>query len=131
LRSFQSSLYIKIREVVAGWCNSKPPVITNDSLARLGLREGLLATAKVKAPWVILHQSSEEPACSVENRLRGTISRMTRGEVNTEYVLRLADGIELCALVATESGSHSGLKEGDTVWPVFNLFCRGAACVGK
>jgi molybdate transport system regulatory protein len=97
-------------------------VITNDSLARLGLREGILATAEVKAPWVILHQGSEEPVCSAENRCRGTISRMTKGKVNVEYVVRLAGGIELCALVATESGRRLGFKEGDTVWAVFNCF---------
>jgi molybdopterin-binding protein len=113
------------------WCNSKPPEITNDSLARLGLREGLLASAEVKAPWVILHHGSEEPACSAENRFRGAISRMTRGKVNIDYVLRLADGIELCALVATESGSHSRLEGRGYSLTRVHLFCRGAACVGK
>lgn len=97
-------------------------VITNDSLQALGLQEGMLATAEVKAPWVILQKGENEPACSAENRCKGIIARTTRGRINTEYMVRLADGTELCSVVTEESGRRLELHEGDMVWAFFNCF---------
>ncbi len=97
-------------------------VITNDSLERLGLAEGRLVTAEVKAPWVMLHHGDREPACTAENRFSGVIVRMTRGEINTEYTVRIADGTELCAVASTESGRRLGLEEGGRAWAVFSCF---------
>ena len=78
-------------------------VITNDSLSRLGLKVGKLITAEVKAPWVVLQKGDEEPECSAENRFRGTIARINKGRVTTEYVVQIADGTELCAIVSSDS----------------------------
>jgi molybdate transport system regulatory protein len=97
-------------------------VITNQSLARLGLKAGTLITAEVKAPWVVLHRGDAEPACSAENRFHGTIAKILRGKVTTEYVVKIADGTELCSLVTTESSRRLGLRQGDKVWAVFNSF---------
>jgi molybdate transport system regulatory protein len=47
---------------------------------------------------------------------------MTRGAINTEYAVRIADGTELCAVVSTESGRRLGLKEGDRAWVMFSCF---------
>lgn len=95
-------------------------VITNDSLDRLGLAPGRLVTAEVKAPWVILQKGVEEPACSAENRYQGVVTRITRGEVNTEYILRIAEGTELSSVILTESGRALGLEVGDQAWALFN-----------
>lgn len=97
-------------------------IITNDSLHALGLREGMLATAEVKAPWVILQKGEAEPACSAENRCQGIITRKTRGRISTEFVVRLADGTELCAIVTTAGDQRLDLQEGDVVWAFFNSF---------
>ena len=97
-------------------------VITNDSLERLDLAEGRLIAAEIKAPWVMLHRGEKEPACSAENRFSGVVERVLRGKVSTEYGVRIADKIELCAVVSTESGRRLGLKRGDRVWAVFNAF---------
>jgi molybdate transport system regulatory protein len=97
-------------------------VITNESLERLGLKTGSMVTAEVKAPWVMLHKQEEEPAVSAENRFRGTVSRVIRGKVSTEFTVTIADGTELCAVMATESGRRLGLKTKDAVWAVFNCF---------
>ena len=97
-------------------------VITNDSVERLGLEEGRLITAEIKAPWVILQKGSEEPACSAENRFNGVISRITKGKVNTEYAVRISDGTELCAVISTESSRSLSLNMGDRVWALFNCF---------
>jgi molybdate transport system regulatory protein len=96
-------------------------MITHDSLVRLGLRIGLLISAEVKAPWVVLQKGGEEPNCTAENRFQGVIARINKGQIATEYVVRIADGSELCSLVTSVS-SRLDLKEHDPVWAMFNSF---------
>jgi molybdate transport system regulatory protein len=97
-------------------------VITNESVDRMGLQEGRLMTAEVKAPWVILQTGDAAPACSAENRFHGEIIRINGGPVNTEYAVRLADGTELCAVVSTPGSRSLNLRVGDGVWALFNCF---------
>ncbi|HSW63072.1 MAG TPA: TOBE domain-containing protein [Dissulfurispiraceae bacterium] len=97
-------------------------VITNDSAGRLGLREGKLITAEVKAPWVILYKGGEEPVCTAENRFHGIIERVNAGRINTEYIVRISDQIELCSVITTGSSRRLKLKKGDSVWVLFNSF---------
>lgn len=97
-------------------------VITNNSLERLGLKAGALMAAEVKAPWVVLHKAEEMPACSAENIFLGTVSKVLRGKLTTEFIVRIEDGTELCSLVTEESRRKLGIKEGDKVWAVFNCF---------
>ncbi len=97
-------------------------VITNCSLDRLGLQQGGLITAEVKAPWVILEKGKEEPQCSAENRLNGIIEDMQTGRVNTEYSVRIADGTVLSAVVSSQNARSLDLVTGEQVWAVFNCF---------
>jgi molybdate transport system regulatory protein len=97
-------------------------MITNDSLVRLGLKVGKLITAEVKAPWVILHKGETEPECSAENRFFGTIERIIPGRLTTEYVVRLADGTELCSLVSSDISKSLNLQPRDPTWALFNCF---------
>jgi len=97
-------------------------VITNDSLDRLCLKPGLLVTAEVKAPWVMLQNTVNEPKSSAENRLRGTVINIREGEITTEYVIRISDGTWLCAVTTRETRKRLGIKENDTVWAIFNSF---------
>jgi molybdate transport system regulatory protein len=97
-------------------------VITNESLEQLALKEGMLITAEVKAPWVILQTGKEEPKCSAENRFNGVIERIKKGKVNTEYTIRIADGTTICSIVSTESARYLGLDLHDQVWAIFNGF---------
>jgi molybdate transport system regulatory protein len=131
--SARNSFFGKVREIIQGDIQSRvelttisghtvATVITNDSLARLGLKKGRLITAEVKAPWVILERGDDEPLSSAENRFSGLITSIKRGQVNTEYTVRISDGTELCALVTTASGRRLGLSPGDGVWAMFNCF---------
>ena len=95
-------------------------VITNYSQTRLGLRPGALVVAEVKAPWVMLYKSDREPACTAENRFRGTVSRIVKGKVATEIVVRIADGTELCSIVTEKSRQLLDIRETDDAWAVFN-----------
>lgn len=97
-------------------------VITNGSLERLGLKKGMLITAEVKAPHVTLQKSGNEIRCSADNIFRGAVQRVTRGEINTEYIVQISDGAEVCSLVTSESARRLGLEPGDSVWVMFNSF---------
>jgi molybdate transport system regulatory protein len=97
-------------------------IITNDSLGRLGLKVGKLITAEVKAPWVFLQKGDEEPESSADNRFRGIIEQISSGAVNTEYVVRISDRIELCSVVSTGSSQLLNLRKGDIVWALFNCY---------
>jgi molybdate transport system regulatory protein len=97
-------------------------VITNDSLSSLGLKRGSLVTAEVKAPWVILEQSGKEPKSTAENRFLGTITRISKGKITTEYIVCISDGTELCSLITTDNIHQMGFQENDQVWAIFNSF---------
>jgi molybdate transport system regulatory protein len=97
-------------------------VITNDSVERLGLKEGKMITAEVKAPYVIVEKKDEEPKTSAENRFKGTIEQVNVGKVNTEYVIGVPDGTKICSITTTASGQQLNLKKGDQVWALFNCF---------
>jgi molybdate transport system regulatory protein len=97
-------------------------VITNDSRERLGLKNGSLVSAEIKAPWVILQKGDTKPQCSADNILKGVITRITRGSVNTEYAARIEDGTEMCSIVATEGAKNLELVVGDPVWILFTCF---------
>jgi molybdate transport system regulatory protein len=97
-------------------------VITNESLQRLGLKVGKLITAEVKAPWVMLQKMNNEIECSADNMFNGIIERITLGEINSEYIVRIDDGTEVCSIVTSQSCRRLALKQGDRVWVVFNSF---------
>ena len=97
-------------------------VITNESLIRLGFKKGMLITAEVKAPQVILEKTDAEPRCTAENRFQGTVARINTGRITTEYVVRIADGTSICSLVSSEISRRLDLRENDPVWAVFNSF---------
>jgi len=97
-------------------------VITLDSLTRLGIKKGLLIAAEVKAPWVMLQKTHGKPECTVENMFNGIVERINKGKVVTEYVVRIADGTEICALMTSESGRRLNLRINDQVWAMFSSF---------
>ena len=97
-------------------------VITNHSLARLGLKRGRLVMAEIKAPWMMLYMGDEEPKSTAENIFRGMVYRITRGQVTSEVVVRIPDGTELCSIITEQSAKQVGLKENDSLWVAFNAF---------
>jgi molybdate transport system regulatory protein len=96
-------------------------VITNGSLDQLGFREGGFATAEVKAPWVIVSADSSVRNSAV-NRFSGVVARIVQGRLTSEVVVRLGDGLEVCAIITEESRRALGLAEGESVQVMFNAF---------
>ncbi len=97
-------------------------IITNDSVERLGLKEGKMITAEVKAPSVIVQKSDHEPESSAENRFRGVIEQINIGKLNTECVVGISDSTKLCSIITSESGRRLNLRKNDSVWVMFNCF---------
>lgn len=97
-------------------------VVTNGSIELLGLRQGGLITAEIKAPWVILQAEGAGPPCSADNRLEGIVVKMVSGSVNTEVNISLSDGTEVCAVVSTQSCRRMELQTGSRVWVLFNAY---------
>ncbi|NEX21080.1 LysR family transcriptional regulator [Thiorhodococcus mannitoliphagus] len=85
-------------------------VITNESVAALGLVEGSEAFALIKASFVILCTEDGGLRTSARNRLCGTIEHMTEGAINTEVVLALDGGARITSIVTNESAKALALK---------------------
>jgi molybdate transport system regulatory protein len=105
---------------VAG--DSVTTVITNNSLKRMGLKKGSLVTAEVKAPWVVLQKARTEPVCTAENMFHGKVTRIVRGNLTTEFIVRIQDGTELCSLVTEDTRRKLDIREKEDVWIMFNSF---------
>ena len=94
-------------------------VITHESLENLGLKIGSEAWALIKASWVILSTEDGDFKISVRNRLRGTVSRLTKGSVNSDVVLTLAGGNTVSAIVTNDSIEQMGLEAGAQACALF------------
>ncbi len=98
--------------------------ITTGSVSHLGLKQNRLITAEVKAPWVVLQRiiNSKTISCTAENQFDGNLTQINIGDINTEYIVRISDVTELCAIVTTESYRQLSLKTGDRIRALFNSF---------
>ncbi len=117
----QGDIQSRVELMTMGGCRVTT-VITNDSLNRLGLKAGQLITAEVKAPWVMLQRSVNAPESSADNIFSGTVEKITRGRINTEYIVRIFDGTQVCSMVTSETCRRLDLEAGDEVWVLFNGF---------
>ncbi|KUG27581.1 molybdenum-pterin binding domain protein/site-specific recombinase, phage integrase family [hydrocarbon metagenome] len=97
-------------------------VITNESLEKLDIRKGVLVTASIKAPLVILVKDDDAPVSSMRNRLHGTVLRINEGAIAAEVVVKVDDDTEVCALVTDESVKRLGIAAGDPIWAMFKAF---------
>lgn len=93
-------------------------IITEDSLARLGLSEGEDALAIIKASSVIVTTEPSGPT-SARNQLSGTVSRLQQGAVNTDVVLDLGGGKSVGAIITNDSAERLELAEGAPAGALF------------
>jgi molybdate transport system regulatory protein len=99
-------------------------VLTHESTASLGLKEGVEAFALVKASWVMLmvddpEASSGPMRISARNQLRGKVSSVTLGAVNAEVSLALDDATTITAIITNESVTTLGLVQGQVAIAAF------------
>lgn len=106
-------------ELTLGGDDKIVAIITHESLENLGLKIGSEAWALVKAPWVIITTGDSDFKLSVRNRLCGTVSRLIRGQVNSDIVLTLTGGNTVSAIVTNDSIEQMGLEEGSAACAIF------------
>ena len=94
-------------------------IITNESVDNLGLKEGKKACAILKASWVILGKDLDAKKISARNVLKGTVTAVHEGAVNSEVVLKLSGGSEITAIITKESCHTLGLKAGESASAAF------------
>ncbi len=94
-------------------------MITNESVASLGLIEGSDAYAIVKAGSVIIGAGQDEFRVSVRNKLPGKIINITRGAVNTEVSVAVSGRNTINAVITNECAESLGLKVDDKVCALF------------
>jgi molybdate transport system regulatory protein len=104
----------KVESIVGGAVNSEVTlrldngmavyaIITNESVQTLSLASGKVASALIKASWVILTSADEKIVTSARNRLCGMVSRIEKGMVNTELILDLGFDTSFVAMITNES----------------------------
>ncbi len=109
-------------EVVTISGNTISAMITNGSLARMVLTQGMLITAEVKAPWIQLCKDQTAPSCSAENMFQGNVCRVTKDRITAEIVVELPDGTELCAIISEKTRKKMNIQKNDRLWVFFDAF---------
>ena len=94
-------------------------MITRESVASLGLKEGVEVYALVKASSIIIAPGSENLRLSARNQLRGVVVSCRKGAVNAEVSIQLQGDKLVTAVITNESIDRLGLKEGDQACAIF------------
>jgi molybdate transport system regulatory protein len=94
-------------------------IVTHESAETLGLTAGAEAFALVKASSIILMGEDSDVRLSARNRLRGTVSRIQPGAVNSEVVIELPGGGVIAAIITNESLAALGFSIGGTATAIF------------
>lgn len=97
-------------------------VITEESFANLGLSQGSIVTATIKAPWVVLTRDQSGITTSARNKFAGTVSAVKIGKIACEAVVELAEGSKVCALLTRDSLEQLALQPGVSVTAMFKAF---------
>ena len=87
-------------------------IVTAGSVKSLGLAVGKPVTALVKAPWVMLAAENSKLRFSARNQLKGTVSLLEKGGVNSEVGIKLPGGSEVFAVVTNDAVTELGLALG-------------------
>ena len=87
-------------------------IVTEGSVAALGLAVGKPAIAYVKAPWVMVLAGAGGVKFSARNQLAGVVDSVLKGAVNSDVAIRLAGGALVHAVITNEAVMELGLKPG-------------------
>jgi molybdate transport system regulatory protein len=93
--------------------------ITVGAVDRLGLKEGMAASAIIKASSIILGSNLHDAKMSARNILCGTVTRVIDGPVNCEVDLEIGDGDVLSAVITHGSAEKLGFAEGSHACAIF------------
>jgi molybdate transport system regulatory protein len=94
-------------------------IITIGAVERLGLQEGMAASAIIKASTVILGTNLHDAKMSARNILCGTVTRVIDGPVSCEVDLEIGGGEVLSAVITHGSAEKLGFAEGSHACAIF------------
>lgn len=94
-------------------------IVTIGAVERLGLKEGMAASAIVKASSVIIGTSLEGAKLSSRNILCGRIGKVIEGPVSTEVDIEIGGGNTLSAVITHGSSTRMGLAAGSSACAIF------------
>ena len=94
-------------------------IITIGAAERLGLKEGMAASAIIKASSIMVGTGLLEAKLSARNILPGKICRVIEGPVSTEIDIEVGGGNTLSAVITHGSSSRMGLAVGGTACAIF------------
>lgn len=121
----QAGLLVDVTIMTAGGLRVSA-LITDESYRNLGLIEGMLVNASVKAPWVLVSQA--DMGQGAENSYQAVVEQVRSDEVVTEILASLPDGSQICALqtapamISQDGGPGASLAAGDRVTVCFKAF---------
>lgn len=93
--------------------------ITKESAESLSIKNGVDVVALIKAPQIIVITDFGGYRISARNQLKGTVSRIQKGAINSEIVIELVGGDSVTATVTNESLDTLGLSLGCSATAVF------------
>ena len=93
--------------------------ITEESCRELGLAEGGLATALIKASNIIVATDLHPMKLSVRNQLSGLVTHVERGAVNSIVSIDIGGGLILTAGITMQSTETLDLHPGQSVTAIF------------
>lgn len=93
--------------------------VTSESRKELGLSVGAKAFALVKASSIILITDAQGARLSARNQLAGKVSRISKGAISSEVVLKLNGGGTVVATITNDSASELGLSPDCAATAVF------------
>lgn len=93
--------------------------ITKESAEALAIKAGMEVIALVKAPQVIIVSDFGGYKVSARNQLKGTVTQVKPGAVNSEVDIELKGGEQVTATVTNDSVDTLGLRKGQSVTAIF------------
>jgi molybdate transport system regulatory protein len=93
--------------------------ITKESAEALAIKAGMEVIALVKAPQVTIVSDFGGYKVSARNQLKGTVTQVKPGAVNSEVDIELKGGEQVTATVTNDSVDTLGLRKGQSVTAIF------------
>lgn len=93
--------------------------ITKESVDTLAIKVGVQVIALVKAPQIIIVTDFGGYRLSARNQLKGVVTEVKPGAVNSEIDIELSGGEQVTATVTNDSVETLGLRKGQAATAVF------------
>jgi len=94
-------------------------MVTNASVAELGLSPGRSAVALVNESSVMLMPQDETPRISARNKIAGIVRSRSDGGVVTEITVDIGEGKTITSVVTLEGAEDLAITPGAKVWAIF------------